>query len=41
MPLEFPIDIDVDVNGDVDDMSYWGDDILLVADIDVNILMLI
>ena len=32
MPLEIPIDIDVDVNDDIDDMSYWGDDILLVAD---------
>ena len=41
MPLEFPIDNDVDVNDDIDDMSYWGDDILLAADVDVNILMLI
>ena len=41
MPLEFPIDNDVDVNDDVDDMSYWGEDILLVDDVDVIILMLI
>ena len=40
MPLEFPINNDFDIYDDIDDMSYWRDDILLVADIDVNILLL-